>query len=151
MLFLPYFPIEISRTATGPTSRWIFAIGLSLSVLILLFERPFSIGSLILTVGVLLLAWIDDEVSRFWHMVVDWKTAWVPLLCCSGLYAARLIMKATAVVFLEKVPLESIATESIRIMYDGQVKEPLTLRIFEATGVMQWILLWLLFHSLKLE
>ena len=154
----PYFPIEISRTATGPTSRWVFALGLSLSVILLLLERPLSFGYVVLASGVLLLAWVDDEISRFWHMVgvallplgaflvVDWKKAWVPLLCAAGLYGARLVMKATAVVFLERCAWQDVASESIRIMYDGKVKEPLTLRVFEATGAMQWIVLWLLYQ-----
>lgn len=55
-------------------------------------------------------------------------------------------MKATAVVFLERCAWQDVASESIRIMYDGKVKEPLTLRVFEATGAMQWIVLWLLYQ-----
>jgi hypothetical protein len=82
---------------------------------------------------------------------VFWFVAWVPLLCGAGIYAARIIMKGLAVTFLEKTTggvfdLRGAANESIRIMYTGEVKEQLTLRIFEATGVMQWILLWLLYH-----
>lgn len=163
---VPYYPIEISRTATGPTSRWVFSIGLTLSVIALVLEHPTPKRYSLAIAGILLLAWVDDVVSRFWHMagvvllfigsvlIVDWKTAWVPLLCGAGIYAARIIMKGLAVTFLEKTTAglldwRGAANESIRIMYTGQVKEPLTLRLFEATGVMQWILLWLLYHIVK--
>jgi hypothetical protein len=159
----PYFPIEISRTATGPTSRWIFSIGLSCSILMLLLENPSPQKYALLCIGLLLLAWVDDVTSRFWHMmgviilfigsvsIVNWKVVWVPLLCGAGIYATRIIMKGLAVTFLEKTTegifdWRGAANESIRIMYTGEVKEQLTLRIFEATGVMQWILLWLLYH-----
>jgi hypothetical protein len=161
---VPYYPIEISRTATGPTSRWVFSLGLTLSVLTLVLEHPTPKKYTLAIIGVLLLAWVDDEVSRFWHMVgvgllfvgsvvaiSNWKVAWVPLLCGAGIYAARLIIKGLAVIFLEKttnglLDWRGVATESIRIMYTGQVKEPMTLRLFEITGVMQWILLWLLYQ-----
>lgn len=160
---VPYFPIEISRTATGPVSRWVFSIGLTCSVITLLLESATPKRYALAVAGILLLAWVDDVVSRFWHMVgvvllfigsvtiVNWNVAWVPLLCGAGIYTARLIMKGMAVVFLEKtthgiLDWRGAANESIRIMYTGQVKESLTLRLFEATGVMQWILLWLLYH-----
>lgn len=159
----PYFPIEISRTATGPTSRWIFSIGLTASIVTLCFESPNPKKYALLCVGVVLLAWVNDEVSRFWHMMgvfllflgsvlaVDWRVAWSPLLCVAGLWVARILMKAIPVIFLEGTThgiwdWRGAVDESIRIMYTGEVYHPLTLRLFEAAGVMQWIVLWLLYH-----
>jgi len=160
---VPYYPIEISRTATGPISRWIFSIGLTASVLMLLAEHPTPRKYALSVAGILLLAWVDDVTSRFWHMmgvvllfigsviIVKWSVAWVPLLCGAGIYASRIIIKGLAVTFLEKTTQglfdwRGATSESIRIMYTGHVKEELTLRLFEVTGVMQWILLWLFYH-----
>jgi hypothetical protein len=153
----PYFPIEISRTANGPNSGWVFSIGITLSVITLLFEHPLSLGIGILIVGILLLAWIDDETSHFWHMfgvlllpigaffVVDWKRAWVPLLCATLMWIGRLFIKSMAVVFLENIAIRDAAVEGIAIMYHGDAKDPFTLVLFKVTGVLQWIVLWILF------
>ncbi len=69
---VPYFPIEISRTATGETSRLVFSTGMTLIVFDILrrswSNRGFIPSLWISCLGIFVLAQYDDE--RYWgiHM-----------------------------------------------------------------------------------
>jgi len=65
---LPYFPIEISRTATGSLSKNVFRYGVSLCTLAMLYESTTRVDY-IAWAGLLLLAWVDDVTSLQWHQV----------------------------------------------------------------------------------
>lgn len=111
----PYFPIEISRTATGPVSKWVFSLGLTVSVLSFLIETTEPKRYLLMIIGLLLLAWVDDVTSHVIHMLgvilvaigaffaVPIQKTWVVLFCAVALFVFRLVMKCMAVVFLEKI------------------------------------------------
>ena len=160
----PYFPIEISRTATGPISRWVFAIGLTLSVLSLLVETTEPKRYIIIIIGILMLAWVDDVTSHIIHMLgvllvgigsfvaVPLQKTWVVLFCAVALFVFRLGMKCMAVVFIEKTvkgvfDFEGMKIVCMEIMYTGKTRSILTLRLFQAAGIMQWIVLWLVYEA----
>lgn len=65
---LPYFPIEISHTATGSLSKTTFRYGVSLCTFVMLYESVSSVDY-IAWAGLLLLAWVDDVTSLRWHQV----------------------------------------------------------------------------------
>lgn len=163
----PYFPIEISRTATGPISRWIFAVGLTVSVLSLLVETTEPKRYIIIILGILMLAWVDDVTSHIIHMLgvllvgvgsffaVPLQKTWVVLFCATALFVFRLGMKCMAVVFIEKTTkgifdFQGMKEMCMAIMYTGKTKNVLTLRLFQAAGIMQWILLWLIYEAVVL-
>lgn len=157
----PYFPIEISRTATGRLSSWVFRLGLTASVASLLLESDDWLRYACSALGVLLLAWIDDETSHTWHMagvvmlgvgalfsvVTHWSRASaVMLACAAGVWTVRLVMKWAAVAWIEKggrAPLDfaGIGKTAMHIMYTGHVVDSMTLHIFRVAGVLQWVAL----------
>lgn len=163
----PYFPIEISRTATGPISKWVFSIGLTISVLCLLAETKDTKRYIIIIIGILVLAWVDDVTSHVIHMLgvllvglgsfyaVPLEKTWVVLFCATALFVFRLGMKCMAVIFIEKTTkgifdFQGMKQMCMDIMYTGKTQSVLTLRLFQAAGIMQWIILWLIYETVTL-
>ena len=120
---LPYFPIEISRTATGSLSRWVFRLGVLAGSAVMHAEAD-SFDVYITWAGLLLLAWFDDLRHFELHMagvavmtlgvgiraVLFSDTAnTVPLFVCAAvIYALRVVIKVATVLVLElKKPLDS--------------------------------------------
>lgn len=164
----PYFPIEISRTATGPVALRVFQIGVSLCTGVLWFESETS-TPIWPWLGLLLLAWVDDVTSWSIHMlgvaIMALGTArmvfWYQphehiaiVMCCGVLWFARLLMKWIAVVALEHKQLlwdhrtwhtfTRVTQDMKRIMYNGDATHPLTIYVFRITGVMQWLVFLLM-------
>lgn len=144
----PYFPIEISRTATGRVSSWVFPLGATVSFAIAVWESS-SVPSPFL--GFLILAWISDEKSWPVHMIgvllmvapVAWqsitgfrdKTLVFLLLCC--VYLVRLAFKGVTVMH-HPHPIQ-VAKE---LMYTGAFENDVQALAFKIGGVLQWAFLY---------
>lgn len=133
---VPYYPIEISRTATGSVSWYVFAYGLTACSGVLWWEIRDKliqqhVGIIITWIGLLLLAWVDDVTSWSVHMLgaallgvgttmhvllYHQREHLVIVACALFLYAARLVLKTAVVMALElRIPLSawsSLATSS---------------------------------------
>lgn len=142
----PYFPIEISRTATGPVGRIVFPMGAIGAFLVSLWELkcvhlPF--------VGFLLLAVIDDQTSWHLHMLgvnlmagsIAWNSAQTgklfPFLLITCIYMGRFVLKL-GVTYHTKHPMNTMYS----IMYSGKTESEAQLLIFKLGGVLQWVFLY---------
>lgn len=151
---IPYFPIELSRTASGPVSRWVFSIGITVCSTLFLsqvwywpkHERPFVFVAVF---GLLLLAWVNDTlhlnahiagviimgISTFAFVFIKRPQHTGLVLTVMLLWINRYVMKLMMVSYYEGGGTE-VMTD---IMFTGQVKNPDTLVVFKITGVLQWI------------
>lgn len=146
---VPYFPIEISRTAAGPLGRIVFPLGTALSFAVSLYElrtlhAPF--------LGLFILALVDDHTSWAIHMFgvflmivsIGWD-AWrfgklwpFLLICC--IYLGRLVLKMG--VTYHYGLFKPAAKASLQIMYTGKAETPAQLLVFKLGGVLQWVFLY---------
>lgn len=65
---LPYFPIEISRTATGKLSKNVFRYGVLLCTVVLFAESTSRVDYLAWT-GLIILSHFDDVTNLLWHQI----------------------------------------------------------------------------------
>lgn len=146
---VPYFPIEISRTATGPISRFLFPCGTLIAFVASWYEYntikwPF--------VGLFLLAAVDDKTSWIIHMLgvfmmacsIGWdawqsKKGWYFLLVAC-IYLGRLVLKM-GVTYHHGLFQGSIAAAK-NIMYTGKAESEAQLLIFKLCGLLQWVVLY---------
>jgi hypothetical protein len=146
---VPYFPIEISRTVTGPVASWVFPLSLSTLAIA-------DIGNHTLAwFGILLLAWVPDTHSHLVHMLgvgilgiaflltANWKL-------CAAIWIIRLALKAVAVFVFEEetTSVSSLISHGKRLMYNGRFRDPRTKYVFQITGILQWIVLCVVWMSL---
>lgn len=155
---VPYFPIEISRTATGPVAARIFFWGMLLIPLTTLsLDRMLPSRSLCC-------AWLGLQLITFFDDVNHWSLhmAGVAVLFLSVLvhhdheafvaavlvYCARIVLKAWAIIVLEAVfpaSVSALSDAGFGIMMGTRVPQHwATLWAFKCAGVMQWIALALL-------
>ena len=149
---LPYFPIEISRTATGRISKRIFQIGVSLTTFVMYYESD-SWTTYIAWGGLLLLAFLDDRTNFEGHLIgvfiMGFGVAlhamlnpWAHMVTfgiASIIYGIRVLIKTSLVILLEmEMPVtkdtvvniafnvNSVRTDAIErikdIMYNGEDK-----------------------------
>jgi len=152
----PYFPIEISRTATGHLSYWPFAAG---GIISLYWVNDF--GDAIAWLGYGLLTIVDDKSNWGFHMLgvgimisgLLFKIRHDPVklvfaVSIGGLFVARILAKIMVVWAAEldfAMSLSAVTGEMRRIMLEGTCKKPeLTLTVMKITGVMQWLCFWAL-------
>lgn len=166
----PYFPIELSRTATGRYSAWIFSLGLTLSCACLLWETKDPLLTYALLVaGVLLLCWVTDEQSHSLHMLGVYMAfvgaIWAKRASAESaliltfavcLFLFRLVMKVMVIVVFEfQAPVswdvKAIFHEALRIMNTGVVRNPSSLVVFQAAGVLQWVVIWMAYQALATQ
>jgi hypothetical protein len=150
----PYFPIEISRTVTGPVASWAFPALLTFSAIISRFEVNWHAWF-----GILLLAWIPDTFSHLLHMVgvailgISFLIVakWEQIAVISLIWAMRLLMKAAAIYQFEteRHGLKSMIAYGKKRMFDGNFRDARTLLVFQTTGVLQWIVLGAMFFILR--
>ena len=149
----PYFPIEISRTVTGPISSWAFPALLTILAIV-------SGGAnWIAWIGILLLAWIPDTSSHLIHMIgvaimgISFLivASLEQIAVISLLYGMRLAMKAAAVYQYEHEQhgLKALIAYGKKRMFDGNFRDARTLLVFQTTGVMQWVILSAMFFILR--
>lgn len=166
---LPYFPIEISRSASSnELSRFIFMAGMAFMFFPIMYsgelEKYFPVW-----VSVMILAYFDDKNYWLLHMVgvfLLFVTSFYRIYHCGFrefyiafialiLYVMRVFFKFFTVAYLEQqihpfdLPynLQSIFDQTKQIMYLGAsvCRYPeITLSVFRITGVMQWCVFYLL-------
>jgi hypothetical protein len=144
---LPYFPIEISRTAaSNPVSRVVLLVGLVTSGLHLLFSSK-GYGSYIAWMGMCILSIFDDVEFWFIHMVgstlamigggieIYYGNDTTPphvktgfLLCAVILYIVRLLLKFVAVLGMEMGHNLFSITLWVNVISDSQLRNSITHR-----------------------
>lgn len=151
----PYFPIEISRTATGWLSGWVFSVGITASVFVFLYSAPQHPLVYASVSGLLLLAWVDDVSSWKWHMIGVFVMGVCTVLfaflrrpetiglvvAAGGLWITRILMKMVVLFFNEG---GFTRERAMNIMYTGVVQNNSTLTVFKVAGFLQWIVFGML-------
>lgn len=170
---VPYFPIEISRTAaSGPISSLVFRFGLFSLIVTLLLTGTLNNQTLLLWLSLSMIALFNDK-SYFWiHMLgfgimlalSTYQAITRPLslrllILALSLYLLRLVGKFMVLVLLEMPPCNrvdflskeyylAVYHKHMHIMYFGVksgLRHPrITMLIFKASAVLQWILLYVL-------
>lgn len=165
---VPYFPIEISRTAaSGSVNRWLFPLGIvSLGVTlrsrgllrryrlvwvallcIACFDDKYhpvlnQVGVALLFVTLmrsLLLALPDDEEERLKRV----RQHVLVIAAAGSIYLTRFVLKLAIVYLLELQPGDTVYERVMEIMHHSEAVWA-TLAIFRLCGVMQWLAFGLL-------
>lgn len=148
---VPYFPIEISRTATGPRSRIIFPVGATIAFLVAIAECLFhnvSFLSLLPFSGFMLLTLVDDEQSWTVHMAgvalmmcsMVWKlqTHYIELGILAFMYSVRIVLKA---IVSWNGSIGGTFNYARKLMYTGRFENIFQVVVYRVAGVLQWIVL----------
>ena len=146
-----YFPVEISRTATGPIGQIIFPFGALCSFIIGITELSVNITDLYPFLGFLILTIIDDKKSRIIHMIgvllmivgvgvkaFRTKQTTIAFGLIMSIYFLRIIMKGVVLSHHGT----NIFNVSKHIMYTGETETQTQLLIFKLCGVLQWVALY---------
>lgn len=157
---IPYFPIEISRLATGLHSRWVFLAGTILAFVASGFSSWNDDPCLLFALtGLVVLAVFDDRAHWGLHMIGvimimfavigKWflcREGGGLLLVALGLYVSRIVIKTVAVMMYESKTggLYEVFDISLKIMYSGHVQEQVTLNVFRFAAACQWVVFLLL-------
>lgn len=151
----PYFPTEISRTATGRLSYYPFFAGSIVSFFFLTKEELYP------WFGYFLLAVVDDVSHWGVHMigvvimlgsitVKVWHDPkkMIMLVSVCGIFAARILAKLLVVWGVEldmTWDIPEVIRTAKNIMFTGVCKHPeLVLPVFKIGGVIQWLCFWAL-------
>lgn len=145
-----YFPIEISRTASGRLASIVFPLGAFLSLCVAVMENTQTYWKLSPFAGFLLLALVSDKVNWPIHMLgvlamvfpialrcqesFEFAALFVALL---GLYFGRLVIKGVTVMHYPN----PVATAK-GFMFGAPFDNQLQLLAFQLGGVLQWVFLW---------
>lgn len=147
----PYFPIEISRTATGSYGRIFFPAGALIAFLVSLFETQ-HVWTLLPFFGLAILTLVTDEMSWTIHMVGVYamigsiayacynagNDTWYPFVGLMALFLFRILLK----VVWTSLQGEVFVFERIQsLMLTGQFTSPAQKFVFQVAGVLQWIVL----------
>ena len=175
---IPYFPIEISRTAVGPYASQFFllmvcVLGIATYAQHGLVSRYFSAW-----LGIFVVATYDDVNYYTIHMLgayhifltaaslafINYKNQdfWILLSVITLLYVLKLAFKATPVWFIETsdretlVPLSDDLANIVQSCkkisygtYDGELSH-VTKILFKLSAVFQWVIFWMIYQLFKL-
>lgn len=168
---VPYFPIEISRTAQSSTiNLWLFPLCVMILPCLMVFCGEFHTKYIISLSGLVLLALFDDK--RHWLMHIIGVVVMIMgtfysilysgesrgrfvLLCCAFiLYVTRIAMKAFIVAFVEihSFSVSAIMTKSMDIMYYGALYcqyPQYTIPVFQIGGLLQWIVFYMILSAIE--
>jgi hypothetical protein len=145
-----YFPIEISRTASGRIASIVFPVGAFFSFCVAMMENTESHWKLSPFVGFLLLALVSDKVNWPLHMLGVFAMVFPIALRCQesfqfaalfvsllGLYFGRLVIKGATVMHYSN-PVATAKAFMFGTPFDNQLQ----LLAFQMGGVLQWAFLW---------
>jgi len=163
---VPYFPIELSRTATGQYSRWIFSIGLILSCLLLLKEYEHTPSIFVIITGVLALIWFNDQVENnnytkgvsvtffaIGNIVTSNDTGVIVYFYAIFVFLLYSCAKVLVVYTYELGPSrdlldwDSTFDQINLILQTGKVTNELSLIVFKIAGVMHWLCFWIIYQA----
>lgn len=153
---IPYFPIEISRSAASPYANIVFKIGVLSLFPTLVYEKMYHLIGV--WIGVLIAAFFDDV--NYWTLhtfgVAMIFFSPIPFLNLSHVtFRERLLMLMVGfVIFVVKISFKFLAIwiielngelnvtkifyTGLQVMYNGS-KNPGVVVIFQMTGVLQWL------------
>ena len=163
---VPYFPIEISRTASGRLCRFVFPFGITIFCISAYYESTYPLShTLIPIIGLLITSYISDELHWVIHIVgvaVMGLGVTIHVLLCAYMrsdgYEFQLLylisssilctlyisLKVYGVLIHNKlVSLYDAYEQGMDINYNGNGTQ-IQLKIFKLTGVVQWIIFILL-------
>lgn len=155
---LPYFPIEVSRTAASdPLALNAFRIGILTLIFTLQTTEPYHTAKLFVWLALVCIAVFDDENYKMLHVVglvmlgfgMAWLAAlrkpygWPILLTAAVIYGIRLVFKFGVLYWFEMDRLDFVGAGhlALAIMSKGQASckhAPVVLPIFQICGVLQW-------------
>lgn len=146
---VPYFPIEISRTATGPYGKAIFRGGVLLCI-VSAWDEGASEREMLPAVGVVIAAVADDATSLFVHLVgvlfmglgiaanVQTTAHAKALTLAIVIYGLSALARLWCVAPDVGYDLSLAVNKFVAVMYDGQDVSEVQLAVFKAGGVAQW-------------
>lgn len=147
----PYFPIEISRTATGRYGRIFFPVGAGIALATALFETQ-HVWTLLPFVGLVVLTLVTDEMSWPIHMIGVYamigsiayvchtagNDTWYPFIGLMSLFLFRVLLKVVWTSLQGQVFLfQRIQT----LMLTGDFTSRSQKMAFQVAGVLQWVVL----------
>ena len=162
---LPYFPIEISRTAASCSmSKTILQIGFLTCALsyALMEKKKYQLDVGLILLGMVVLSLFDDVQYFRLHMtgvfllfvgvtcnVCQKQGSWMLLLYAIFIYGLRIAMKGLVIAIYEQPDassfihyIQATGHTHMQIMYEGAkvCKHPeITIPVFQIGGVMQWV------------
>lgn len=152
---VPYFPIEISRTAaSGQTSLLTFRVGVLSILLTLFWTGHLTLTTFILWIGLSIVAVFDDVSHWGLHMmgvavvftvmaVRSIEHGSMPVIYAVIIYGVRFLLDAATLVTYEKCAFSPSSFTALHkdIMYRGAVacKRPdVVIPVYRIGGVLQW-------------
>jgi len=165
---VPYFPIEVSRTAaSGRIPMGVFRCGILSLIITLLVSNTLDWQTFTVWLSLSLICCADDVNHWFLHMTGVFslilvaaysiyergEAALIPFVVAIMLYLVRLLVKFLVITFYEIWEERSLSMRFLRlniehhmnIMYEGAkvCKRPdIVIPVFKASGVLQWALLY---------
>jgi hypothetical protein len=168
---VPYFPIEISRTAQASIiNQWVFPIASVLLPLVMVQTNEWDNKYIPSLFGLILLAYFDDKTHLVMHQIgvvimvfcalnviiyaPDYWNRFMLFLCALALLLTRIVLKVFIVstVELGSYSPQAIMMKSIQIMYDGAYAcqyPQYTIPIFQLGGLLQWVTFYLILCSIE--
>jgi hypothetical protein len=165
---VPYFPIEVSRTAaTGYYSKCVFNTGIMTLVVTMWLGDILRLKYALLYMSLVCIAYFDDVTHWHLHMFgvallflgavtllatsTRSRDDTITLIIAALIYLVRIALKAGVVLLFEtwsasSSPLEAIAQKCMLIMYKGEevcLTPGVTLMIFKLCAIGQWAVFWL--------
>jgi hypothetical protein len=164
---VPYFPIEISRTAAGPYASMVFRVGILSCGLVIFLLKAMRVDTLALWISLCIIALFDDVYFWWTHMfgVVlmilvssfaayqSGTNALAPLLAAVTVFAGRIVLKILVILLYEKLPplaasssswvylLGSVLVRNQDIMYRGSracTNPAAIMPVMKFCAVLQW-------------
>ncbi len=153
---VPYFPIEISRTAaSGKTSLLTFRVGILTIILSLLWTGQLTLITFLLWIGLSIVAVFDDVSYWGLHMIgvgvvfvimtvhTFQHGAMMPILCALIIYGLRFVLDAGTLLYYEQCAFDITHFTTLHkdIMYRGSIacKRPdIVIPVYRIGGLLQW-------------
>jgi hypothetical protein len=170
---VPYFPIEVSRTAaSGPIPLTIFRTGIVSIIVTLFITKSLSVQTVMVWLALSIICLFDDVNYWLIHMsgllglilvslysvYARGKSSIAPFLMALTIYGLRNVMKACLIALVETNPKEFDGIFSrqwlrfqfnrhMAIMYQGEsacLYPEFIMPAFKISAVLQWVLLYAL-------
>ena len=157
---VPFFPIEISRTAASSSlSYLVFNVGILSFIVTVLLVGLFDWNIFLLWIGLSIISIYDDVNHLNAHnlgLVVVAIAAiirsytinkWMMSIAAFIVFVCKIIVKVLPMYYCEVSSIHDIHHRSLEIMYYGSEKSlhpNITIPILQVSGVLQWLLFYLL-------
>lgn len=164
---VPYFPIEISRTAaSSQTATYAMILGFGS----LLWHVPsYTAPALIIWVGLMIVALVPDTYSVGGHMagvglvflgaIVNTHSnhgagGWLLIAFALVIYVLRIVFKGVALLLLDKPTLTASLQSGVVVALHQRIRDimfgravdvaPALIPYFQLSGVLQWVVFFAL-------